>query len=145
MHRQAFLGTLAGGLLAAPMRMTTRLMRHLLIAFMGLLALSPSTSEAQEPGGATALRIRWEADPPASGLQTVCGRVFNDGPVDARRVRVRLEGLDERGGVTRRRDGDVGQVSSRGGGLFCLTTSAGAATYRVTIVGVEWVAGSEAP
>jgi hypothetical protein len=142
-HRRAFIGTLAGGLLAAPMRMTTRLMRHL--AFMGLLALSPSTSEAQEPGGATALRIRWEADPPASGLQTVCGRVFNDGPVDARRVRVRVEGLDERGGVTRRRDGDVGQVSSRGGGLFCLTTSAGAATYRVTIVGVEWVAGSEAP
>jgi hypothetical protein len=125
-------------------RMTTRLMRHL--AFMGLLALSPSTSQAQEPEGATALRLRWESDAPVQGRQTVCGRVFNDGPVDAKRVRVRVEGLDERGGVTGRRDGDVaGQVWSRGVGLFCLTMSAGAATYRVTVVGTEWVAAPESP
>jgi hypothetical protein len=123
--------------------MTTRLIRHL--AFMGLLALSPSTSQAQDPVGATALRIRWESDQPVSGLQTVCGRVFNDGPVDARHVRVRVEGLDERGGVTGRRDGEVGQVWSRSIGRFCLTMSAGAATYRVTIVGAEWVAGPQAP
>jgi len=124
--------------------MSTRLMRH--VAFMGLLALSPSTGRAQEPVGTTALRIRWEADAPAYGLQAVCGRVFNDGPVDARRVRVRVEGLDERGAVTARRDGDVvGQVPSRGIGRFCLTMSAGAATYRVTIVGAEWVAAPEAP
>lgn len=124
--------------------MTARLMRHL--AFLGLLALFPSTSQAQEPVGATALRIRWEVDPPAHGLQTVCGRVLNDGPVDARRVRVRVEGLDERGGVTGRRDGDVlGRVSSRGIGLFCISMSAGAATYRVTIVGADWVAGPESP
>ena len=120
--------------------MTTRVMRPL--AFMGLLTLSPWTSQAQET---TALRINWEVDPPASGLQTVCGRVFNDGPVDARRVRVRVEGLDERGDVTRRRDGDVGLVWSKGIGRFCLTTSAGAATFRVAIVGVEWVAGPESP
>jgi hypothetical protein len=119
-------------------------MRH--VAFMGLLALSPSTSQAQQPVAATALRIRWEVDAPVSGLQAVCGRVFNDGPVDARRVRVRVEGLDERGGVTGSRDGDVvGQVSSRGIGRFCLTMSAGAATYRVTIVGAEWVVAPEAP
>lgn len=123
---------------------TTRLMWHL--AFMGLLALSPSTSQAQEPVGATSLRIRWESDPPVHGLQTVCGRVFNDGPVDARRVRVRVEGLDERGGVTGRRDGDVlGEVSSMSIGRFCITMSAGAATYRVTIVGADWVARPEAP
>jgi hypothetical protein len=72
--------------------------------------------------------------------------VFNDRPVDAKRVRVRVEGLDERGGVTGRRDGDVvGQIWSRGIGRFCLTMSAGAATYRVTIVGAEWVAGPQAP
>ncbi len=124
--------------------MTTRLMRSL--ALMGLLALSPSTSQAQDSGGASALRIQWEVDPPAHGLQTVCGRVHNDGPVDARRVRVRVEGLDERGGVTARRDGDVlGSVWSRGIGRFCLTTSAGAATYRVIIVGVEWAARPESP
>jgi hypothetical protein len=118
-------------------------MRHL--AFMGLLALQPSTSQAQEPVGASALRIGWEVDQPVSGLQTVCGRVFNDGPVDARRVRVRVEGLDQRGGVTGRRDGDVGHVWSKSIGRFCLTMSAGAATYRATIVGAEWVAGPEAP
>jgi hypothetical protein len=124
--------------------MTTRLMRPL--AFMALLALSPSASPAQEPVEATTgLRIRWEADPPVSGLQAVCGRVFNDGPIDARRVRVRVEGLDERAGVTGRRDGEVlGQISSRSIGRFCLTMSAGAATYRVTIIGVEWAA-PEAP
>ncbi len=124
--------------------MTTRLMRHL--AVMGLLVLSPLPSQAQDPVGAMALRIRWESDPPAHGLQAVCGRVFNDGPVDAKRVRIRVEGLDERGGVTGRRDGDVpGQVWSRGIGLFCMTMSAGAATYRVTIIGAEWVAAPEAP
>jgi hypothetical protein len=120
---------------------TMRLMRHL--AFMGLVALYPSTSQSQEP--ATALRIQWEVDRPVSGLQTVCGRVFNDGPVDARRVRVRVEGLDERGSVTGRRDGDVGQVWSRSIGRFCLTMTAGTATYRVTIVGAEWAAGPQAP
>ena len=120
--------------------MTTRLMRSL--AFMGLLTLSPWTSQAQEAAG---LRMQWEVDPPASGLQTVCGRVFNDRPVEARRVRVRVEGLDERGGVTGRRDGDVGQVWSRSIGRFCLTMSAGAASYRVTLVGADWVAGPETP
>jgi hypothetical protein len=123
------------------MHVTMRLMRHL--AFMGLVALYPSTSQSQEP--ATALRIQWEVDRPVSGLQTVCGRVFNDGPVDARRVRVRVEGLDERGSVTGRRDGDVGQVWSRSIGRFCLTMTAGTATYRVTIVGAEWAAGPQAP
>ena len=124
--------------------MTTRLMRPL--AFMGLLALSPSTSQAQEPVVPTGLRMQWEVDPPAHGLQTVCGRVFNDAPIDAKRVRVRVEGLDERGAVTARRDGDVlGQVWSRGAGLFCITTSAGAATYRVSIISVEWVAKPESP
>ena len=55
-------------------------------------------------------------------------------------------GVDERGAVTVRRDGDVlGQVSSRGTGLFCLTVSAGAATYRVTVVAADWAAEAESP
>lgn len=123
--------------------MTTRLIRHL--AFMGVLALSASTSQAQDSVGGTALRIRWEVDPPVSGLQTVCGRVFNDARVDVRRVRVRVEGLDERGGVTTRRDGDVGQIWPRGIGRFCLAMSAGAATYRVTIVAADWAAEPQGP
>jgi hypothetical protein len=72
--------------------------------------------------------------------------VFNDGSADARRIRVRVEGLDERGGVTGRREGDVlGQVSPGDIGLFCISLSAGAATHRVTIVGTEWVVRPEAP
>jgi hypothetical protein len=112
----------------------------------GLLVLSASASQGQQSAGATPLRVIWESDPPAYGLQAVCGRVFNDGPVDARRVRVRVEGLNERGDVTSRRDGDVlGQVSSRGIGRFCLTMAAGAASYRVTIVLAEWAAAPESP
>ncbi len=92
------------------------------------------------------LRVRWEADPPASGLQAVCGRVSNDSRADARRVRVRVEGLDERAGVVSRRDGEVlGQVSARGLGRFCLTMAAGAASYRVTIIGIEWAVAPESP
>jgi len=121
-----------------------RALRYL--ASFGLLALSASASQAQQSAGATPLRIVWESDAPAHGLQAVCGRVFNDGPVDARRVRVRVEGLNERGEVTSRRDGDVlGQVSSRGIGRFCLTMAAGATSYRVTIVLAEWAAAPESP
>ena len=121
-----------------------RALRYL--ASFGLLVLSASASQGQQSAGATPLRVIWESDPPAYGLQAVCGRVFNDGPVDARRVRVRVEGLNERGDVTSRRDGDVlGQVSSRGIGRFSLTKAAGAASYRVTIVLAEWAAAPESP
>jgi hypothetical protein len=120
--------------------------RAFICAFMGLLALWSSTSQAQDRVGASPLRIAWEADAPAQGFQAVCGRVFNDGSVDARRVRVRVEGLDERGGVITRRDGDVlGQVSSRGLGRFCLTMAAGPANYRVTILNAEWAVAPETP
>ncbi len=115
------------------------------LAFVGLLALPASASEGQEPPGASPLRLAWESAPPSYGLQAVCGRVFNDGPVDARRVRVRVEALNDRGDVTSRRDGDVlGQVSSRGIGRFCLTMAA-APDYRVSIVFAEWAAAPESP
>lgn len=121
-----------------------RSMRHL--AFIALLVSSTSASQAQEQVGSGGLRVLWEAAAPASGLQAVCGRVFNDGTVDARRVRVRVEALDDKGAVTARRDGDVlGQVSSRGIGRFCLTMSASTATYRVNIISVEWAAAPESP
>ena len=124
--------------------MTMRLMRY--VALVSGLVLLPSTSPAQESVDARYLRLRWEVGPPASGLQTVCGRVFNDRPMSARRVRLRLEGLDQGGGVTARRDGEViGQISSGSAGLFCISMLAGAASYRVTIIAVEWVAESQSP
>lgn len=113
------------------------------MAAVALLVSVPSPSRAQAPVDASGLRVQWEAAPPASGLQAVCGRVFNDSRTDARRVRVRVEGLDERAGVVTRRDGEVlGQVSTRGLGRFCLTMAAGAASYRVIIIGVEWAAAA---
>ncbi|HME95065.1 MAG TPA: hypothetical protein VKN16_12715 [Methylomirabilota bacterium] len=124
--------------------MTMRRMGY--VAVVGWLALLPSGSPAQDAVDASSLRLRWDVDPPAQGLQTVCGRVFNDQQMAARRVRVRVEGLDERGEVTRRRDGDVlGQISSRSAGLFCVSMAAGAATYRVTVVSVDWVAETQSP
>ncbi|HEY7041752.1 MAG TPA: hypothetical protein VID28_22980 [Methylomirabilota bacterium] len=115
-------------------------------ALVGALLLLPSTSPAQEAVDASSLRLRWEVDPPVSGLQTVCGRVFNDRPTSARRVRLRLEGLDAGGAVTARRDGEVlGQISSGSAGLFCISMQAGAASYRVTIVTVEWVTETQSP
>ena len=125
--------------------MTIPLMRY--AAFTALLVLLPSIGRAQETVDASSLRLRWEVDPPAHGLQTVCGRVFNDRPMtSARRVRVRVEGLDERGGVIGRREGDVlGQISSRSIGLFCVSMVAGAAKYEVTIVTVDWMAEGQSP
>jgi hypothetical protein len=119
-------------------------MRYL--AVVGLLVFLPATSPAQEQVGPGGLRVFWDAAAPASGLQAVCGRVLNDGNVDARRVRVRVEALDDKGTVTARRDGDVlGQVSSRGIGRFCLSMAASTGTFRVTIISVDWVPTAESP
>jgi hypothetical protein len=117
--------------------MTRRLMRC--ATLMGLLVLSPAVSQAEEPVGVTSLQVRWEVDPPRNGLQAVCGHVFNDRPMNAARVRLRVEGLDERGAVTRRREAEVlGQVPSGGSALYCITMFAGAVTYRVTVIGADW-------
>src|SRR4026207_1748713 len=83
--------------------MTMRRMGY--VAVVGWLALLPSGSPAQDAVQASSLRLRGDVEPPARGLQTVCGRVFNDQQRAARRVRVRVEGLDERGEGTRRRGG----------------------------------------
>jgi hypothetical protein len=124
--------------------MTRRLMRC--AALMGLLVLSPAKSHGEGPVGATPLQVRWEADLPRSGLQAVCGHVSNDRPMSAVHVRLRVEGLDERGGVTGRREADVlGQVPSGGNALYCITMFAGAVTYRVTVIGADWTAGPDGP
>jgi hypothetical protein len=66
--------------------------------------------------------------------------------VSATHVRLRVEGLDERGAVTGRREAEVlGQVPSEGNALYCITMFAGAATYRVTVIGADWMAGPESP
>jgi hypothetical protein len=124
--------------------MTRRVIRG--AALMGCLVLSPAMGQAQAPGEAIPLRVQWEADAPRSGLQAVCGHVFNDRPTTAVRVRLRVEGLDGRGGVTAQREGDVlGSVPSGGNALYCITMFAGPATYRVTVIGADWTIGSDGP
>jgi hypothetical protein len=125
--------------------MATRLMRY--AALVGLLASSTSTSRAEGPAAdATSLQVRWETEPARYGVQTVCGRVLNERAMSAGHVRLRVEGLDEHGGVTGHRDGEVlGQVPSQSSGLFCITMFAGAASYRVTVIGVDWMAESDSP
>ena len=92
------------------------------------------------------LRVRWEVDAPHNGFQAVCGHVSNDRPMSAARVRLRVEGVDERGTVTSQREAEVlGQVPSGGNALYCITMGAGAATYRVSVVRVDWTAGSDGP
>jgi len=114
-------------------------------ALMGALLVSPAKSQGEGPAAA-ALRVQWQADPPHSGLQAVCGHVANDRTMSAAHVRLRVEGLDERGGVTGRREAEVlGQVPSGGSALYCITMFAGAATYRVTVIGADWTAGSDGP
>jgi hypothetical protein len=66
--------------------------------------------------------------------------------MSARRVRLSLEGLDESGGVTGRREGEVlSQISTGSAGLFCISMPAGAASYRIKIVTVEWAAETQSP
>lgn len=123
--------------------MTIRLIRC--VALAGLLVSAPATGRAQD-AASTSLRVRWDVDQPVSGLLTVCGRVFNDRPMTAVRVRVRAEGLDERGGVVSRREGQVlGQISSGSAGLFCITMAAGPVSYRVTVISADWTGGTDGP
>ncbi len=48
--------------------------------------------------------------------------------------------------MTGQREAEVlGQVPSGGSPLYCISMFAGAATYRVTVVGVQWTGGSDGP
>src|SRR4029077_5328178 len=109
-----------------------------------LTSIFMSPAKSQGADGPVGLQVRWAADPPRSGLQAVCGHVSNDRPMTAVRVRLRVGGLKEHGDVTGPREAEVlGQVPSGGNALYCITMFAGAATYRVTVVGVEWTGGSD--
>jgi hypothetical protein len=126
---------------------TKRLVRF--AAIVGALTLAPGQSGAQGAvvgASSMPLRVRWQADPPEGGLQAVCGRVFNDRLVDAAHVRLRVEGLNDRGEVTGRRDTEiVGQVAPESSALYCVTMFTGAATYRVTVINIDWMAGPSGP
>lgn len=107
---------------------------------IAVLVGSPTGGWAQNLGGGAPMRVEWEADRARNGLQAVCGRVFNDRPVTALRVRLWVEGLDASGHVMNSRDAEVrGEVPSNGNAFFCVPVRAGAETYRVTVTGADWM------
>ncbi len=80
---------------------------------IAVLVGSPTDGWAQNFGDGAPMRVKWEADRARNGLQAVCGRVFNDRPVTALRVRLWVEGLDASGHVMNSRDAEVrGEVPS---------------------------------
>ncbi len=100
----------------------------------------PSVSAAESSRGGLPLRVQWEADPPRDGLQAVCGRVFNDQPVAAWHVVLLVEELDGMDQVTNSRQVEVlGEVPSEGDAVFCVPEPAGATTYRVRVIGADWM------
>jgi hypothetical protein len=100
----------------------------------------PGVSMAQTPQAEAPLRVQWQTDPPRDGLQAVCGQVFNDRPVAAWHVVLLVEELDGTDQVTNSRQVEVlGDVPSEGHALFCVPEPAGASTYRVRVIGADWM------
>jgi hypothetical protein len=85
--------------------------------------------------------VEWETDPPREGLQAVCGRVLNDQSVTAWNVVLLVEALDGKERVTNSRQVDVlVEVPPEGYAVFCVPEPAGATTYRVRVIGADWLA-----
>lgn len=107
---------------------------------MAAVAAGPGVSAAQSSHEGAPLRVQWEADPPRNGLQAVCGRVFNDQSVAAWHVVLLLEALDGMDQVTNSRQVEVlGDVPSEGYAFFCVPEPEGASTYRVRVIGADWM------
>ena len=107
---------------------------------MAAVAAGPGASAAESPHAAPPLRVQWEADQPRDGLQAVCGRVFNDQSVAAWHVVLLVEGLDGMNQVASNREVEVlGDVPSEGWAFFCVPEAEGASTYRVQVIGADWM------
>jgi hypothetical protein len=107
---------------------------------VALLAGEPGMSLAQNPQAGPPLRVQWSADGPRDGMQAVCGRVFNDGSLAAWHVVLLVEGLDGTDRVTHSRQVEVlGDVPSAGYAFFCVPEPAEARTYRVQVIGADWM------
>lgn len=100
----------------------------------------PGVSAAENIREAPALRVQWEADPPRDGMQAVCGRVFNDRSATAWHVILLVEELDGRDQVMSSRQVEVlGEIPSASNSVFCVPEPAGATTYRVKVIGADWM------
>lgn len=114
------------------------------VAALAAASIGLGTAFASTPEAAAALRVQWETDVPHDGLQAVCGRVFNDRTVAARRVILLVEGLDGTERVTSRRQVEVlGEVPSEGYAVFCVPEPVAAVAYRVRVVESDWMEPAE--
>ena len=111
------------------------------LAAIWLLVGAGSAVLAQTKGTVqvTNLRVEWEFDSVRGSWQNACGRVFNDREVAARHVMIVFDGYDAEGKKVSSRFGEVvGDVPPRGYAIFCLQVKTGAASYRVSVPGVDW-------
>lgn len=121
------------------------MIKHILwsTCFIAAVAAAPGVGAAQSPPAVPPLRVQFEVDQPRDGLQTVCGRVFNDESVAAWHVVLLVEGLDRTDQVTKSRQVEVtGEVPSEGWAFFCVPEQVGASSYRVRVIGADWMTGA---
>jgi len=119
--------------------MTARLVA--LVVMIGTVLGPAVLVHAQDKGTATSppLRVEWELSVPHGNYRNMCGRVYNSHHLTAHRVGLLAEGLDGAGKVVSSRYKEVlGDVPASGYSFFCVPLEAGAATYRVSIRGVDW-------
>jgi hypothetical protein len=103
----------------------------------------PGVSAAENSRAEPPLRVQWEADPPRDGMQAVCGRVINDRSATAWHVVLLVEELDGMAKVTSSRQVEVlGEVPPEGYAVFCVPEPAGATTYRVRVIGADWLSST---
>jgi hypothetical protein len=119
--------------------MRTKLFARLL--GMGLILGVGAVASAQEPGAGSngSLRVAWTDGPMGDGWRAICGSVYNDRGVPARNVRIEVQGLGETGQLISRRERYLtADVPAASRSVFCLPMAAGAAAYRVTVLGADW-------
>jgi hypothetical protein len=110
---------------------------------MAAVVAGPGVSTAQNAPAEPPLRVQWEADPPRDGMQAVCGRVLNDRSATAWHVVLLVEELDGMDRVNNSRQVEVlGEVPSEGYAVFCVPEPAGATTYRVRVIGADWMSST---
>lgn len=109
-----------------------------LVAAAVLVASSagrPSISVAQPP---QAVRVEWEASQTSRG-PVVFGYVYKTYGTAAGRIRLLIEGLDASGQSVIRTTGFVDRpVPALGRTYFEVRVAASTATYRVTVLSVDW-------
>ena len=110
---------------------------------MAAVAAGPGVSAAQNAPAEPPLRVQWEADPSRDGMQAVCGRVLNDRSATAWHVVLLVEELDGMDRVTNSRQVEIlGEVPSEGYAVFCVPEPTGAISFRVRVIGADWMSST---